>query len=111
MLSALFLAGMINPIAAADQPAARSAGKSITPSEAAPATPRAREAMVVRTKPDPNDPVEKEFQKLMAADDAAQADIDKMITENQKFVDQGAGITQSTLKARVLLRFEPVQQG
>ena len=79
------------PLTAAEEPSPRSAGKP-------------------GAKPDPNDPVEKEYQKLLADDDAAQAAVDKMITENQKFVEQGAGITQATLKSRVLQRFDPVQK-
>src|SRR6266542_468132 len=39
-----------------------------------------------------NDPVEKEYQQLMADDDAAQAEVDKWIKENRAFTAKGAGV-------------------
>lgn len=56
----------------------------------------------------PNDPVEKEFQKLLAADDAAQAEVDQWIKDNNSFDERGAGISAATLNARIDQRFEPV---
>jgi len=60
--------------------------------------------------PNPNDSVEKEYQKLLADDDDAQAEVDKWIKENQEFAAKGAGLPPQQLKRRILDRFEPVRQ-
>ncbi len=60
--------------------------------------------------PDKNDPVEKEFQKLLADDDAAQAEVDQWIKDNEKFKEKGAGIGTATLTPRIKQRFEPVRK-
>ncbi len=52
-----------------------------------------------------NDPVEKEFQKLMEEDDDAQADADKWIRDNQEFAAKGAGEPDAELNKRILTRF------
>ena len=61
--------------------------------------------------PDLNDPVEKQYHKLMADDDAAQAEVDKWIRDNQEFVTAGAGVSAEVLRQRILDRFAPVRQG
>src|SRR5579884_3865339 len=58
--------------------------------------------------PDTNDPVELEYKKLLAADDAAQADVDKWIRENEAFAAKGGGVPASELNARIFNRFEPI---
>lgn len=58
-----------------------------------------------------NDPVEIEFQKVMAEDDEARADVDQWIQDNQKFAAQGAGEAKAELNRRILARFERVGQG
>jgi tetratricopeptide (TPR) repeat protein len=60
---------------------------------------------------DPNDPVEKDFQRLLAEDDAAQAEVDQWIKDNNSFGEKGAGIPAATLNARIDQRFEPVVRG
>src|SRR6266699_719662 len=60
--------------------------------------------------PDANDPVEKELQKLMEQDDAAQTEVDKWIRENQEFVAKGAGVSGAALNDRIRKRFEPVRK-
>jgi tetratricopeptide (TPR) repeat protein len=60
--------------------------------------------------PDPNDPVEKEYHKLMEDDDAAQEEVDKWIKEDQAFKEKGAGLSAATLRARVLQRLEPIHK-
>jgi tetratricopeptide (TPR) repeat protein len=57
-----------------------------------------------------NDPVEKEFLKLLAGDDAAQAEVDQWIHENEQFRTQGAGVETAVLNVRIRKRFEPVKQ-
>lgn len=59
---------------------------------------------------DPNDPVEKEFHRLMEQDDAAQEEVDKWIKENQEFEAKGAGMPKAQLRERILKRMEPVTQ-
>lgn len=60
---------------------------------------------------DPNDPVEREFKRLMEADDAAQAEVDEWIVENSKFAAEGAGASNKELNKRILDRFAPVRKG
>ena len=59
--------------------------------------------------PDPNDPVEKEYQKLLEQDDAAQEEVDKWIRDEAAFREQGAGLPGATLRARVEQRLKPVR--
>jgi len=59
--------------------------------------------------PDPNDPVEKEYQKLLADDDAAEEEVEKWMNDAQAFAEQGAGIPQATLSLRIEERLKPVR--
>jgi tetratricopeptide (TPR) repeat protein len=52
-----------------------------------------------------------ELKKLMEADDAAQAEVDEWIRENQEFAKQNAGVPNTELNQRILKRFEPIRQG
>lgn len=61
--------------------------------------------------PDTSDPVEAEYQKLMEADDLAQAEVDEWIKENNSFAAKGAGVDAATLNARIEKRFAPVRKG
>jgi tetratricopeptide (TPR) repeat protein len=63
------------------------------------------------TVPDGNDPAEQELQKLMADDDAAQAEVDKWIRDNSDFSAQGAGVPKDELNKRIMERFAPVRKG
>jgi tetratricopeptide (TPR) repeat protein len=56
----------------------------------------------------PNDPVEKEYLKLLEDDDAAQEEVDKWIREHDEFQDKGAGISEVTLQLRIEQRLEPI---
>jgi tetratricopeptide (TPR) repeat protein len=60
--------------------------------------------------PDPNDPVEKEYRRLLDDDDAAQAEVDRWILENQSFAEKGGGVSPAALRRRIEDRFEPVQK-
>lgn len=57
-----------------------------------------------------NDPVELAYEKLMEDDDAALAEIDGWIVENQKYAEQGAGVPPAELNARIRQRLEPVRR-
>jgi tetratricopeptide (TPR) repeat protein len=59
--------------------------------------------------PDPNDPVEQEYQKLLEQDDAAQEETDKWIRDDAAFREQGAGLSDARLRARVEARLKPVR--
>ena len=48
--------------------------------------------------PDPNDPVEKEYKKLLEQDDAAQEEVDKWVRDEAAFREQGAGLPGATLR-------------
>ena len=58
----------------------------------------------------PNDPAEKELQKLMVEDEAALNEVDKWIRDNNAFAAQGAGEPREALNRRILARFELVRK-
>jgi tetratricopeptide (TPR) repeat protein len=92
-------------------PPPRAAALSPAPSTNAPAL---ATNLLVQTPATPaaapasKEAVEQEYHKLMDADDAAQAEVDKWIRENQDFAAKGAGLPQAELKERIRKRFEPV---
>jgi tetratricopeptide (TPR) repeat protein len=57
-----------------------------------------------------NEAIEKEFQKLMADDDAAQVEVDQWIRENNQFAQKGAGAAPAELRQRIQKRFDPVRK-
>ena len=59
---------------------------------------------------DPNDPVEKQYRKLLENDDDAQEEVDKWVKENEAFKAKGAGLSETTLRARVVQRLDPVRK-
>jgi tetratricopeptide (TPR) repeat protein len=62
------------------------------------------------TIPNPNDPAEKELERLMAEDDAAMAEVDKWIRDNNAFTAQGAGESKTELNQRILARLDVVRK-
>jgi tetratricopeptide (TPR) repeat protein len=70
----------------------------------------AQPARAAVAAPSPDDPVEKEFQKLMAADDDAQAEVDRWIRDNDKFAAHGDGAPPEQLKERIRDRLDPVRK-
>lgn len=60
--------------------------------------------------PDPNDPVEKEYRKVMEEDDAATDEVDKWIRENQAFVEKGGGVPSDVLNHRIRERLNVVRK-
>jgi tetratricopeptide (TPR) repeat protein len=60
--------------------------------------------------PDPNDPVEQAYQKLLNDDDTALADVDQMIKDNSAAGTQGLGVSADTLNARIEARLAVVRQ-
>jgi tetratricopeptide (TPR) repeat protein len=91
------LVGLISTLLATNQPTAADnvIGKSI------------RTAVAIQN---PNDPVEKEYLQLLAADDAAQAEADKWIRDAKAFEAAGATGASDTLTARIEQRFMPVRK-
>jgi tetratricopeptide (TPR) repeat protein len=61
--------------------------------------------------PDPNDPVRKELEQVMADDNAAQSEVDDWIVENNRFAASGAGVPREELNQRIRKRFERVRLG
>ena len=62
------------------------------------------------TVPDPNDPVEKEYKKLLEDDDEAQAEVDQWIQDNSAFAAKGGGLSQSEMSDRIRKRFDPIKK-
>jgi tetratricopeptide (TPR) repeat protein len=60
---------------------------------------------------DIDDPVEKQFKSLEAADDAAQAEVGGWIHDNDEFKAKGAGIPDAELNRRIMKRLTIVRQG
>lgn len=56
-----------------------------------------------------NDPVELEYEKLMEDDDAALAEIDGWIKENERFAESGAEVSKDELRRRIAKRVTPVR--
>ena len=54
--------------------------------------------------------VEKEFRKLMEADNAAQAEVDRWIQDNNDFAAKGVGTPPALLKRRIQERLDPVRK-
>jgi tetratricopeptide (TPR) repeat protein len=72
---------------------------------------RARDTLSVGQKPaTPGDPVEQQYTKLLEDDDAAQAEVDKWIQDNNAFAANGAGAKPADLNRRIHERFEPIRQ-
>jgi tetratricopeptide (TPR) repeat protein len=59
---------------------------------------------------DTNDPIEREYLRLLAMDDAAQAEVERWLRDEDKLADTGAGIEQGTMRARIRQRFDPVEK-
>ena len=55
--------------------------------------------------------IEKEYRKLLADDDAAQAEVDQWIQQNARSAERGGGRTPEELKQRIEARFAPVRKG
>jgi tetratricopeptide (TPR) repeat protein len=60
--------------------------------------------------PDANDPIKKELDQVMIADDAAQDEVDQWIRDNDNFFKQGAGERNVDLNKRIRERFVPVRK-
>ena len=91
-----FLIGLLSALVATNQPVAVSNFV-------------ARTTGISVTVPNSTDPVEKEYQKLLASDDAAQEEVDKWIRDETAFREQGAGLPDATLRARIEQRFKAVR--
>jgi tetratricopeptide (TPR) repeat protein len=60
--------------------------------------------------PNPNDPAEKEYRKIMEEDDAAQEQADQWIKDDEKFAGQDHNLGSPTLRPRILQRLDPVRK-
>jgi len=58
----------------------------------------------------PNDPQEIELSRLMNEDDAAQAEVDRWIKDNEAFKAQGVGIPDAALTLKIEQRLSSVRQ-
>jgi len=91
------LVGLLTALLATNQPVALSHLVRQTTGVAAPL-------------PDPNDPVEQEYLRLLAADDTSQEAVDSLIRDNEAFAAQGAGLSGPALRQRIREHFAPVQK-
>jgi len=60
--------------------------------------------------PGTDEGVEKEYKKLLEADDAAQAEVDKWIQENDEAAAKGGGVPSADLQRRIRDRFAPIRE-
>ena len=60
--------------------------------------------------PAPDDSLEKEYQKLLDDDDAAQAEVDQWIRDNNEFAAKGGGLPAGDLNRRIQERFDPIRK-
>jgi tetratricopeptide (TPR) repeat protein len=60
--------------------------------------------------PDPNDPVEKEYQKLLKDDDASQEEVDRWIRDNEAFASKGGGLSRDEMNRKIRERFRPIKE-
>lgn len=63
------------------------------------------------TVSDPSNPVELALQKVMQADDTAREEALKWIEDNEKFAEQGAGLSREELNRRIKQRFAAIRKG
>lgn len=84
-------------VIAASQPLAASTNAAATPT-----------GPIVRA-PNPDDPVEKEYRKLMEDDDAAQDEVDQWIKESHASTEKGSGPADFTLRTRINQRLDRVR--
>ncbi|MBU6400672.1 MAG: hypothetical protein KGS61_10160 [Verrucomicrobia bacterium] len=57
----------------------------------------------------PNDPVEREYSKLIEDDDAALAEAERWMHENDALAAKGGGVPQTTLGLRIEQRLKPIR--
>jgi tetratricopeptide (TPR) repeat protein len=91
------LVGLLGALLATNQPVAVSNLVQKTSGLSAPAV-------------DPNDPVEKEYEKLLELDDSSQAEVDQLIRGNEVFAAEGAPAPEGTLRDRIHAHFAPVRK-
>jgi tetratricopeptide (TPR) repeat protein len=59
---------------------------------------------------DPNDPVEREYLRLLEFDNSAQAEVERWLHDDDKFASVGAADGKAALQLRVRQRFESVEK-
>jgi tetratricopeptide (TPR) repeat protein len=83
---------------------------------AASALPAADDLVVGTSNPPPatvpgtDEGAEKEYKKLLEADDAAQAEVDKWIRDNDEAAAKGGGVPSADLQRRIRDRFAPIRE-
>lgn len=60
--------------------------------------------------PDPNDPVDREYRRLLELDDQAQEQIDRLIEEEGKFAAESGGAQSPTLESRIERELDAVRK-
>ena len=62
------------------------------------------------TVPATDEGVEKDYKKLLEADDTAQAEVDQWIRDNDEAAAKGAGVPSADLQRRIRDRFAPIRE-
>jgi tetratricopeptide (TPR) repeat protein len=99
------LIGLLGAVLAADPPPV----PALAPAPVLAATNRPAGAVAMAEAPAAGS-VEKEYQQLLDDDNAAQAEVDKWIEDNQAFDAQGAAVPGPQLREKIRTRLEPVRK-
>jgi tetratricopeptide (TPR) repeat protein len=59
---------------------------------------------------DTNNPVEREYLRLLEMDNSAQEEVDRWLLDEEKFATKGAAADKGVLRARIRQRFDPVDK-
>ena len=100
----LFLLGLLT-VALGGDPAPGDTNAVLT----RPSGPSSPSGPLLSPASDTDPSVEKEYEKLLADDNAAQAEVDKWILDNNEFRAGGGGMPDSEMNRRIRERFDPVR--
>lgn len=70
---------------------------------------QARTGIVVPVT-DPNDPVEKEYHRVLEIEDSAEQEVNRWIAENDAFTAKGGGVALPHLQGKIRARYEPAKK-
>jgi tetratricopeptide (TPR) repeat protein len=70
---------------------------------------QARTGIVVPVT-DPNEPVEKEYHRVLEIEDAAEQEVNRWIAENDAFTAKGGGVALPHLEGKIRARYEPARK-
>jgi tetratricopeptide (TPR) repeat protein len=86
-------------------------GALLVTNEPASVSNRVASTNISLSSPDANDPLEKQLARIMAEDNASQAEVDQWIKDNDAFAAKGGGVPKAEMRHRILERFASVRKG